>query len=130
MKRDHSVKAADYILIVDDNEYSGELLKRLLVEDQHDVFVAKSGEEAVKFAKRHSLKAIFMDIMMPHMDGFEAAAQIRDLVGCRDVPIIACSAYPVATMKQKNSALGSFDDYIVKPIAMDTIRRSLGKLLG
>lgn len=69
-----------HILIVDDNE-NNRLSLQLLLEELQDIHIneAQNGEEAIAFCKHTPVDLIFMDIMMPIMDGIEATAAIKVL---------------------------------------------------
>lgn len=67
-----------HILLVDDNE-NNRLTLELLLEDIEDVtlFEAENGQEAIDICKNETIDLIFMDIMMPVMDGIEATKAIK-----------------------------------------------------
>jgi CheY-like chemotaxis protein len=78
--------------------------------------ICLSGEQAVGLAKENRYDIIFMDHMMPGMDGVEAAAAIRKLEGAA-VPIIALTANAISGMREMFLENG-FSDYLSKPIDM------------
>lgn len=102
------------ILLVDDNE-NNRLTLELLLEEIEDVeiFEATDGQEAIDICKAHDFELIFMDIMMPNVDGFEATEAIKT-AGSKAM-IIALSALDDEGSKNKMLALGA-EDYLTKPI--------------
>lgn len=102
------------ILIVDDND-NNRLTLNLLLEEIEGVEVheAEDGQIAVEMCVKHTFDLIFMDIMMPHMDGFEATKYIKQLH--KETMIIALSALDDEESKHKMLALGA-EDYLCKPV--------------
>jgi len=111
-------------LIVDDNQVNRKVAWRFLRGYSLDVAEAASGPESIALAGKHKYDLIFMDHMMPGMDGVEAAAQIR--AGCDgDGPvIIALTANAMEGMREHFLDKG-FQDFIAKPLD----RVALHKLL-
>jgi len=107
------------ILIVDDNANNRMVLNLLLQdygEDKNEVYTieeCENGLEAVNKAKRGNYNIIFMDIMMPEMDGIEATKKIRSQN--KEVMIIAVSAVD-DELKQKEILRNGAEDYVPKPI--------------
>jgi signal transduction histidine kinase/CheY-like chemotaxis protein len=102
------------ILVVDDIESNLEVARGLLGLYQIKIDTASGGKEAIEMARKTPYDIIFMDHMMPDMDGIEAAGAIRAL-GIRDVPIVALTANAISGMKEMFLAKG-FSDYLSKPI--------------
>jgi DNA-binding response OmpR family regulator len=106
------------ILIADDEADIRDLLRILLEKEGYRVMEAPDGKAAVELAREaaDTLSLIVLDIMMPAMDGIEAARNIR---GYTDAPILFLTARSSDT--DKTSAYGSGgDDYITKPfLALD-----------
>lgn len=117
------------ILIVDDND-NNRLLIRVLLEDyiqknnhiSANINEAENGVDAVALAIDESYDLIFMDIMMPEMDGIEATRQIRE--HNQKVMIIAVSAVNDEARQQEILRNGA-EDYISKPINTDIFRARL-----
>jgi len=107
------------ILIVDDNANNRMVLKLLLQdygEGKNAVYTiheCENGLEAVNKAKEEEFEIIFMDIMMPEMDGIEATKKIR--ANNKEVMIIAVSAVDDET-RQKEILRNGAEDYVPKPI--------------
>lgn len=109
-----------HILLVEDNEINMEIAQFYLEENGATVVQAWNGQEAVdqvKTADPGTFDAILMDIMMPVMDGVEAARQIRIWEKQYDMhtPIIAMTAQASLDSAQKCREAG-MDDYVTKPV--------------
>jgi CheY-like chemotaxis protein len=108
------------VLVVDDLETNLDVMKGLLMPYGLKVDTAASGKEAVERIRSGEAlyDLVFMDHMMPEMDGIEAARIIRNEIGteyARTVPVIALTANAVAGNREMFLA-GGFNDYISKPI--------------
>lgn len=110
------------ILIVDDNEMNLKVAKGLLAPLQIQIDTAMSGMEALDMISDFSYDIIFMDHMMPEMDGIETTKLIRarESEYMKTVPIIALTANAVSGAKEEFLANG-MDDFVPKPIEMNTI---------
>ena len=109
-----------HILLVEDNEINMEIAQFYLEENGATVVQAWNGQEAVdqvKAADPGTFDAILMDIMMPVMDGMEAARQIRIWEKQYDMhtPIVAMTAQASLDSAQKCREAG-MDDYVTKPV--------------
>jgi CheY-like chemotaxis protein len=102
------------ILIVDDIASNLEVARGLLSLYQMHIDTAVSGDEAVELAEKNRYDIIFMDHMMPGMDGIEATAAIRAL-GITEVPVIALTANAVSGMREMFIGKG-FSEYMSNPI--------------
>lgn len=117
------------ILIADDFADTRAVLRRMLETHDYRVVEAADGREAVEVAERACPSLILMDLNMPLVDGLAAAAQIRECQGrCRNVPILAMTAFDTYGMKEAALEAGC-DDYITKPIDADDLDRVLRRIL-
>jgi len=99
------------ILVVDDDAPSVKMISFLLREEGYEVSSTDSGVAAVELVERQRPDLIILDVMMPHMDGFEVCRRIRQKL---DVPIIFLSAKGETVDKVTGLQLGA-DDYLAKP---------------
>jgi DNA-binding response OmpR family regulator len=101
------------ILIADDDRDIRDLLRILLLKENYEVLEASDGREALSLlaANRDRVSLIILDIMMPRMDGLEAASEIRKLT---DAPILFLTARSSDADKTAAYA-GGGDDYVTKP---------------
>ena len=107
------------ILVAEDDMANFYLIKELLSSTSVKILHAWDGEEAVKILSANpDIDLILMDIRMPIMDGYEAAAEIRKFN--TNIVIIAQTGYVFEEDKQKAKALG-FDDYLCKPISEEDL---------
>jgi CheY-like chemotaxis protein len=113
----HSFCAPDArVLVVDDNEFNMRVAQGLLGLFKIDVQSAFSGKEAIALVQKNEYDIVFMDHMMPEMDGVETTAEIRKLGGkYNQLPIIALTANAVQGVKEMFLSCG-FDGFISKPI--------------
>ncbi|MDR1535480.1 MAG: response regulator [Planctomycetota bacterium] len=114
------------VLVVDDNRTNLKVTQGFLLPHQMQVDLCESGDEAIALARKKSYDLIFMDHMMPGMDGLEAAAVIRNMEGYRDVPIIALTANAVSGMREMFLEKG-MNDFLSKPIDPAMMDRLLCK---
>jgi len=110
------------ILVVDDINTNLVVTAGLLAIYRSHVDTCTSGAEAISMVQREHYDIIFMDHMMPEMDGIEATKIIRALEGeyYRQVPIIALTANALIGMKEMFLANG-FNDYLSKPIELSKL---------
>lgn len=116
------------ILVVDDNEMNLKVALGLLKPYNMIIRLAESGEQALEMVKTQEYHIIFMDHMMPGMDGVEATHAIREMEGdyFKKVPVIALTANAVNGAREMFLSEG-FQDLVTKPIEMNTMERVLRK---
>ena len=95
------------ILVVDDEVLIRSVIKEYLLLEGYEVDEASNGEEAVKLATTNNYALMIMDIMMPHMDGFQACREIKQI---NDIPCIMLSARSEEYDKLNGFDIG-IDDY-------------------
>lgn len=111
-------------LIVDDLPQNRKLLSSMLRLQDVEVIEADSGEQAIELFQQHPVDLVFMDIMMPGINGFEATARIKELQQDRFVPVIMVTAVEEVSGQESAVAAGA-DDYITKPISMVALNSKL-----
>jgi CheY-like chemotaxis protein len=127
------------LLIVDDIVTNLNVAKGLLSLYQTDITTATSGKEAIELIKKNHYDIVFMDHMMPEMDGIEATAAIRAWEDeqqtpteqsskeyAKRVPIIALTANAVTGMKEMFLSR-DFNDYLSKPIEISKLDGMMDK---
>jgi CheY-like chemotaxis protein len=121
-----SKNSVSKILIVDDNDDIREMLALLLEMQGYKVVVAADGEQAVVVAERERPELILMDIMMPHLNGLEAARRIRQNPELAQVPIIGISAFSdQPTQSEADPEAFGWSAWLRKPIDMDELEQLL-----
>lgn len=120
------------ILIAEDSAADRMLLSSIVRRQGHDVLTATNGAEAVEAFRQQRPQLVLMDAMMPVMDGFEAARQIKALAGEALVPIIFLTSLTESEALARCLEAGG-DDFLAKPYnqvilaakikAMDRLRR-------
>ncbi|MBE5933545.1 MAG: response regulator transcription factor [Lachnospiraceae bacterium] len=114
------------ILVVDDESRMRKLVKDFLVKNGYTVIEAADGEEAVDiFMSDKDISLIIMDVMMPKLDGYEAAAEIRKI---SDIPIIMLTAKSDERDELKGFEVG-VDEYITKPFSPKILVARVGAVL-
>lgn len=103
------------ILSVDDNRMNLELFCGILKDTKISVDTAMNGAEALRLLEKNTYHIVFLDHMMPVMDGMETLKEIKERKLCPNTPVIALTANAVAGEKEMYFDAG-FADYLSKPI--------------
>jgi len=113
------------LLIVDDEEKIRRLIAKYAAFEGYEVIEAENGMQAVEMARNGACDLIVLDIMMPELDGFSAAREIRKH---SDIPIILLSARGEEYDRIHGFELG-VDDYVVKPFSPRELMMRVGAVL-
>ena len=118
------------LLIVDDNEMNLIVERGLLAETKMTIDTALSGELALKKTQETAYDVIFMDHLMPEMDGIECLKQIRSQEGGlnRETPVIALTAN-AGSENQALYASSGFNGYLLKPVSGAQLEETLLRIL-
>lgn len=121
---------AAHVLVVDDNVMNIRVIEGLLSNYQIKVSTAFSGQEALEKIETMEYDFVFMDHMMPEMDGVETLHRMRKKVGAyyQKVPIIALTANAVAGTREMFLAEG-FSDFVEKPVELSVLERVIKRNL-
>jgi CheY-like chemotaxis protein len=120
---------AGAILIVEDNEVNALVLRTMLRKRGYDPVVAVDGIEGVELNDRHRPRLILMDLQMPRLDGFAAAAEIRRKAGGAGPTIVAVTANTGGDVLDACEAAG-FACVLTKPIVYDDLIATVRRLLA
>ncbi|MEI8005903.1 MAG: response regulator [Bacteroidota bacterium] len=116
------------ILIAEDNLQNAEYVQITLDKTGAVILSATNGEEAVELCSGHpEINLVLMDAMMPKMNGFDAARQIRKFN--TSVPIIVLTAY-VSTTTIHETVDAKCNDFLAKPIGPEELFMIIKKWLG
>jgi PAS domain S-box-containing protein len=108
------------VLLAEDNEINCVVAEALLAKLGLQAAVAINGREAIEMAECNDYGAIFMDCLMPEVDGLQATRQIRAAERDSHVPIIAMTALAMPGDRERCLAAG-MDDYLTKPVRLDAL---------
>lgn len=114
------------IVVADDNIDSLESLAILLELYGHQVHMARTGREALSAAAQTHPSVVILDIGMPEMNGYEAAAQLREQPWASDLLLIALSGWGQEQDKQRAQGAG-FDWHFTKPVDIDRLQAVLAQ---
>ena len=106
------------ILIVEDDPNFGSILKEYLIINDYDITLAKNGIEGFEKFKKDDFDLCIFDVMMPEMDGFTLAKEIREID--KKIPILFLTAKSMKEDKLQGFESGA-DDYLTKPFDSDIL---------
>ena len=115
------------VLLAEDHPGTIEVMQLELEVLGYDVTVAQDGQEAVQKATAEPPDVIVMDMLMPKMDGFQAARSIRQNPKTKDIPILAATALARPGDREKCLESGC-DGYIAKPFTHKQLGAAIDKL--
>ncbi|MBQ7584310.1 MAG: response regulator [Lachnospiraceae bacterium] len=116
------------ILVVDDNDMNLEVARGILTPYDIEVHTAVSGAEALECFSRHKYDLVFIDHMMPVMDGVETLERLRRMPGGDSTVMVALTANALNGAEAEYKALG-FRDFLAKPVEPEKIDDILRKYL-
>ena len=116
------------ILVVDDNKINIKVFKSLLKHTMLNISEAESGQECLEFLRKEQVNMVFLDHMMPGMDGIETFRAIKKECIAENTPIIMLTANAIIGDKEKYLEEG-FDDFISKPIMLEELEEIILKFL-
>jgi two-component system sensor histidine kinase/response regulator len=119
------------ILLVEDHPFNRRVVSRMLQKRGHEIVMASNGKEALELVLRDPFDLVLMDVQMPAIDGFQAAAAIRSAeIGTgRHLPIIAVTAHAVKEDRDRCLQAG-MDGCITKPIREDLLWSAIKKCVA
>ncbi|MCP4699072.1 MAG: response regulator [Gammaproteobacteria bacterium] len=116
------------VLVVDDQKTNRAVLTNLLSPLGFDIREAATGKNGIEEARTYLPDVIFMDLMMPEMDGFECTRRIRSFPELKKTPIIVASASAFEQHRRESLEAGC-NDFIAKPIKAAELLEKLGACL-
>lgn len=132
-KKGSFIAPEGHVLVVDDNAMNLTVFKALLKRTKLQVMTAESGKQCLEYVQKQKFHIIFMDHMMPEMDGIETLHQIKMLAKRmdfpnKDTPVIALTANAVAGAKEMYFSEG-FEEFLTKPIDAELMEQTICKYL-
>ncbi len=116
------------ILIADDNENIRDALTYLLEDEGYQLRLAKDGAEAIIITREFRPDVLFLDIMMPEINGYDVCRTIKSDPVLKDTYIIMLTAKGQVAEQEKGRQVGA-DEYIVKPFSPMEILTKIKKIL-
>ena len=116
------------VLVVDDNDMNRKVFMSLMKKSKINVFEAASGSECIDIVQNQKFDIIFLDYMMPEMDGIETLNALRERGLCEGTPVIMLTANAVTGVREECMKAG-FNDYLSKPILPDKLDRMIMQFL-
>ena len=123
---------APKILVVDDEAHITQLIEQALedLEDEGvELFIARNGEEALQIIEKEKPGLVFLDVMMPKVNGFEVCNTVKNEWKMNDIYIVMLTAKGQELDKQKGKEVGA-DMYITKPFDPDALYDKAVEVLG
>ncbi len=120
------------ILVVDDEAHITQLIEQTL-EDLEDkgvqLLIATNGEEALKIIEKEKPQLVFLDVMMPKVNGFEVCHTVKNVWKIKGIYVIMLTAKGQELDKEKGKEVGA-DMYITKPFDPDALYDKAVEILG
>jgi twitching motility two-component system response regulator PilH len=117
------------ILIVDDAQTDRELLARVVIKTGHQVLSAADGKEAIQLAKAHRPALIFLDVVMPAMDGFATCRALKRDPDTAAIPVVLVTTKGADSDRFWGRKQGA-DDHIAKPWTREAIETVIQRYAG
>jgi len=117
------------ILVVDDSPSMRQLLGVTLRSAGYQVIETSDGEEALDYARKHSVDLVLTDVNMPHIDGISLIAQLRTLTHYYLTPVLLLTTETSPDRKLQSKQAGA-TGWITKPVSPEQLLSSLERVLG
>jgi twitching motility two-component system response regulator PilH len=124
-----AVKRGTQILIIDDSTTVVTMLRRMLEQNGYEPVEAFDAESGIQLARQHLPRLIFLDIVLPGMNGFAALRTLRRDPLTAEIPVIMMSGNEQATEQFWAQKIGA-DDFMKKPFSRSEVFVRIDKVLG
>ena len=129
VKEKKEVSTSDIkILVVDDNKLNIKIARTIMKDYDFEIDEAYSGQECIDKVQAKDYNIIFMDYMMPEMDGIETLHHIKEHPSVKSA-VVALTADATDGSREKFLTAG-FDEYVSKPINKDSLNQVIDKMLN
>lgn len=108
------------VMVIDDSNTIRRSAEIFLLKAGCEVILAEDGFDALAKITDHQPEVIFVDIMMPRLDGYQTCALIKKNARLRDIPVIMLSSKDGLFDRARGRLVGS-DEYLTKPFTKDTL---------
>jgi L-asparaginase / beta-aspartyl-peptidase len=115
------------LMVIDDNKDAAESMSMLFELWGHEVLCAYDGRAALEAAAKYHPDAVFLDIGLPGMDGYEIAERLRELPESARTVLVAITGYGQDEDRRRSREVG-IDHHLVKPVAPETLHKLLDTL--
>ncbi len=117
------------VMVIDDSKTIRRTAENLLKKQGYDVITATDGFEALAKIAEHKPDIIFVDIMMPRLDGYQTCALIKHNRSFKDTPVIMLSSKDSIFDKARGRIVGS-EQYLTKPFTKDDLIGAIEQYAG
>ena len=121
--------APERVLIVEDDEPSRQLLRRILDRDGWETVEAENAREGLEKIALRPPSLILLDLMMPDMDGWEVYQQMKADSELKNIPVIVVTAKAQSIDKILGLHIAKVDDYVTKPFGPQELLQSVERVL-
>ena len=117
------------ILLIEDTPETIDIIRKVLSNNNYDVFISTDGESSIEKADMNKPDLILLDILMPGIDGYETCKRLKENKSTKDIPVVFLSAYANKDEIRQGLALGA-DEYLTKPISPDVLADRVSYILS
>ncbi len=118
------------ILLADDEEVVLTLMSATLGNDaRYTLLKARDGEEALELARNELPDLIFLDVMMPKVDGYAVCQALKESPNTRHIKVVMLTAMNQDANRQRATEVGA-DDYFTKPFSPTSLLEKVSAILG
>ena len=121
-------QSADWVLVVDDNQTVREFMKSKLAAFNFNVDYAESGEQAIGFTGQKNYACIFLDVIMPGIDGYQVCKLIKANRSAKKTAVVMLTSKDSPFDKIRGSMSGC-DAYLTKPVDEERLLETISKFL-
>ena len=121
---------AKKVLLADDEERILGLVKATLgVDKRYEVILASDGEEALEVCRAALPDLVFLDLLMPKMDGYAVCRELKQGEATRDIKVVMLTALAQEADRRTAMKVGA-DDYMTKPFSPTALLSKVEEMLG